>query len=254
MNSRLARILSLVAVLLFVAARTAAAADQWLLADGKAWPGQLLRAHDDRIDVAFARGNSTSDQVVPRIQSITKLADGRVVFCSGLDRKLFELTPTGERELREGGYLVRQVRTDTDGTLYWSGLETPRDNNPLPDGFIYSWNPKTGEAKTVMTFSQGDVGHDWWGAFDVRDGRIFVGTITGPTRIFDVTASPVKPIATLPISATAFRFSADGSLLACDGQGKLYRFSDLAQPDKYEVVLTSATPFVDFAMQSAGPR
>ncbi len=153
-------------------------------------------------------------------------------------------------KLQTGGYLARQVRTDLGGTLYWSGLETPRDNNPLPDGFIYSWNPKTGEAKTVMTFSQGDVGNDWWGAFDVRDGRIFVGTIKDQTRIYDVTASPVQLVATLPISATAFRFGPDGSLLACDGKGKLYRFAELAHPDKSEVVLTSDTPFVDFAPKS----
>ena len=249
MRSNSWKLMATLVVVLFAGARDAAAGESWLLADGKAWPGKLLRAHDGQTVVEFARGNSNSDQVVPRVQSITRLADGRLVFCSGLDRKLFELTATGERELKEGGYLARQVRTDTDGTLYLSGLETPRDGNPLPDGFIYSWSPKSGETKTVMTFSQGDVGHDWWGAFDVHDGKFYVGTNAGQTRIFDVSASPVKQVATLPIAATAFRFDTDSSLLACDGKGKLFRFRDLAHPEKSEIVLTSETPFVDFAQQ-----
>jgi hypothetical protein len=100
----------------------------------------------------------------------------------------------------------------------------------------------------MLTFSQGDVGHDWWGAFAVREGRIFAGTLTSPSRIYDVSASPVRLVTTLPIAAVAFRFMDDGSLWACDGRGKLYRFADLANTDQHEVLLDAQTDFVDFAL------
>lgn len=234
-------------VMLLLAAPAVVHASDPILADGRAWPGRAFVDRNGTIDTLLVRPGSLSEGAVPRVQSVT-LLDGRVVFCSGLDRSLFEMTSTGERRLRNGGYLVRQVRTDTDGTLYWSGLETPLESNPLPDGFIYSWNPTTGESRTEMTFSQGDVGRDWWGAFDVRDGRITVGTLTNRTRLYDISESPVRQLAELPISATAFRYADDGSLWACDGQGTLYRFADLTRPESSEVVLRSAVPFVDFVV------
>ena len=226
---------------------SAAFADDFYLADGRGWPGRILRTRGDGHETLLVRPLQLADDGVPRVQSLTTLADGRVIFCSGLDRGLYEALPRGERRFRYGGYLARQVRTAADGTLYWSGLETPRDDNPLPDGFISACDPASGTVTQQWTFSQGDVGRDWWGAFDVRDGRIYVGTLRDRTSIYDVTASPVVRVATLPISATAFRFAADGSLYACDGGGKLYRFADLANTDQHELVLQSAAPFVDFA-------
>jgi hypothetical protein len=187
------------------------------------------------------------------VQSVTTLTDGRIIFASGLDRSLIELLPRGERVYQHGGYLARQVRTDRDGTLYWSGLETPINNNPLPDGFIYKLNAD-GTSQAVLTFSQGDVGKDWWGAFDVVDGRLFVGTLGDPsnnlgnrTAIYDVSVSPVQHVVTLPVALTAFRFGRDGSLYGCDGTGNLYRWADRSQPERYDMVLRSSTPFVDFA-------
>ncbi len=222
-------------------------AEDVLLADGRAWPGRMLTAQAGRVDLFFTRGGSLPDGAVPRVQSLTTLPSGQVVSCSGLDRMIFELVPGGERVVHQGGYLARQVRTDRDGTVYWSGLETPLDNNPLPDGFIYSWNPSTSETRTVLTFSQGDVNHDWWGAFDVRDGRVLVGTFHHPTRIYDVSVSPVALVYELPLAATAFRHAQDGSLWACDGQGKLFRFADATRPEHPETIVDTPTAFVDFA-------
>ena len=226
---------------------SAVQADEFYLADGQGWPGRILRTQGTNVEPLLVRPAQLPDDGVPRVQSLTTLADGRVIFCSGLDRALFELAPRGERRFHHGGYLARQVRTAADGTLYWSGLETPLGNNPLPDGFIYACNPATGVISDTRTFSQGDVGNDWWGAFDVRDGRIIVGTLRDRTTLYDVTASPVTRVATLPIALTAFRFAPDGSLYGCDGRGKLYRFADLAHPEQYETVLQLPTPFVDFA-------
>jgi hypothetical protein len=223
-----------------------AAADEFYLADGRSWPGAILAANERGERVIAARDSRLPQELVPRVQSLTMLADGRIVFCSGLDRSLIELLPRGERVLQQGGYLARQVRTDRDGTLYWSGLETPINNNPLPDGFIYKLDA-AGNSQTVLTFSQGDVGRDWWGAFDVVEGRVFVGTLRNRTAIYDVSVSPVQHVCTLPIAATAFRFARDGSIYACDGRGNLYRFGDRTNTERYETVLSSRTPFVDFA-------
>jgi hypothetical protein len=224
---------------------TAATAQEFLLADGRSWPGRILTANNTAERTIVVRDTRLPQELVPRVQSLTTLADGRIIFCSGLDRSLIELLPRGERVFQHGGYLARQVRTDRDGTLYWSGLETPIDNNPLPDGFLYKLNAR-GQVETVLTFSQGDVGKDWWGAFDVIEGRVFVGTLRSRTAIYDVSVSPVQHVCTLTIAATAFRFARDGSLYACDGQGNIYRFGDRTNTDRYEIVLRSATPFVDF--------
>jgi hypothetical protein len=232
---------------------SARSADDLLLADGEAWPGRLLLHRGDSLQTLLVRPDAPAEDAVPRVQSVTTLADGRIVFCSGLDRHLFVLGADGERLWHHGGYLARCVRTDTDGTLYWSGLETPRDGAPLPDGFIYAWDAAAEAPRTVLTFSQGDVGHEWWGAFDVRDGRVYVGTLSGQTRIYDVTEVPLRHVATLPLAARAFRFAADGSLCACDGQGRLYRFADWQRAAAGDLVLESSTPFVDFAFPAARP-
>jgi hypothetical protein len=247
MQSTLAR-LSIGLAIAFGGAN-AVAANEYLLADGKAWPGQILTWRDGGQNTTYLRPLNVGDDI-PRIQSLTRLADGRLVFASGLDRSVMQLDAGRERRLHHGGGLVRQVRTDADGALYWSGLETPRDGNPLPDGFIYRLRPETNEAETLLTFSQGDVGKDWWGAFDVRDGKVFVGTLRDRTRIYDLSQSPVRQVCELPISATAFRFGPGNSLYACDGQGVLYRFDDLARPGDFEEVLRSPTPFVDFVIDS----
>jgi len=223
-----------------------AVADEFVLADGRAWPGKIILSRDTGETILGTRPDRLAPELTPKVQSLTTLRDGRIIFCSGLDRSLMELLPrAGERVFQHGGYLARQVRTDRDGTLYWSGLETPLDSNPLPDGFIYKLDA-SGNTQTVHTFSQGDVGRDWWGEFDVVDGRIFVGTLSGRTTIYDVSASPVRAVCTLPISATAFRFAADGSIYACDGRGKLYRFADRNNVGSGELVLRSPTPFSDF--------
>jgi hypothetical protein len=221
-----------------------------LLADGQSWPGRLLLRQGDQTRVLLTRSEPVDDQTVPRVRSVAVLDDGRIVFCSGLDRRLMELTESGERELIQGGYIARQLRTSHDGKLYWSGLETPPDGAPLPDGFLYSWDPRSGEQRTVLTFSQGDVGHDWWGAFDFLDERIIVGTLNYPTRLYDLSVSPPVLVATLPISAKAFRFAADGAVWACDGEGRLIRIPDLAHAETQEVVIDRAEPFVDFVWRN----
>ena len=121
---------------------------------------------------------------------------------------------------RFGGGLVRQVRTDRAGLVYWSGLETPLDNNPLPDGFIYRIDPASGEATTLHTFSQADVGRDWWGAFDGFQDKIFVGTSREKTTIYDVSASPVRHICQLPFAATAFSLSRRRRPIRLQRQGR----------------------------------
>lgn len=234
------------ATLHFAGACAADAAD-FILADGKSWPGMVLADREGRIETIHVRSEAQADDDVPRVQSVSILRTGETVFCSGLDRSIFELSRRGEVRLHRGGGLARQVRNDTNGDLYWSGLETPIDSNPLPDGFIYRWSEARRAPETVLTFSQGDVGNDWWGAFDVRDGHVFVGTLKGRTRIYDVSQSPVRLVCELPICAPAFRFGPDDALYACDGEGTLYRFPNRENLNEKEVVLETPTPFVDFA-------
>jgi len=223
-----------------------ASADDYLLADGPAWPGRVLATNGREPSLLFERSRHLPNDLVPRVRSLTTLRDGRLVFCSGVDRTIMEWTPRGERVLHHGGYLARQVRTDGAGDLYWSSLETPQDGNPLPDGFITKMELATGEVRRLMTFSQNDVNRDWWGTFDVHDGRIFVASLHQPSGIYELDNSIPRRIAALPISAVAIRFSEAGRLLACDGQGKLYHFDNLHSPQEYQILLDNAGAFTDF--------
>jgi len=235
------------ALAVFVTLASGAQATDYFLADGAAWPGVILADRHGRTDTLHVRSDAQVDDDVPRVQSLSTLPSGELYFCSGLDRSVFQLDGRREIRLSRGGGLTRQVRHDTNGDLYWSGVETPIDSNPLPDGFIYRWDSARRSVETVLTFSQGDVGHDWWGAFDVHEGKIFVGTLRDKTRIYNVSESPVRFVCELPFSASAFRFGADGALYACDGRGKLFRFPNRADLGDQEIVLESATPFADFA-------
>jgi hypothetical protein len=235
----------LASILLFFGVAATARSENFLLAEGRAWPGRVWLARSGVVEPFYLRGRVAGDDV-PRVQSLSVLRPGNVVFCSGLDRSLLQITPMGERRLHDGGYLARQVRVSPDGTVFFSGLETPHEGQRLPDGFIYSLNPTTGELRTLLTFSQGDVGRDWWGAFDIHGGEVYVGTLASPSRIYVIRASLPRHVTTLNFSATAFRFSADGSLLACNGQGQLFRIANLDRPEQVETVLDVSTPFVDF--------
>jgi hypothetical protein len=226
-----------------------ARAHEFLTADQDAWPSSILvvRSPDPNTSVLWQRTLPTTDRFVPKIQSLTRLQDGTTVFCSGLDRSVFAMRPGGEVELHYGGSLVRQVRTDTNGDLYWSGLETPIDNNPLPSGFIHRKRMGTGDAETVLTFSQGDVGNDWWGAFDVRAGEIYVATLQAPSRIYRIERSIPQLVATLPISIRSFRFDSDQSIMATSSEGQICRFDDLrGNPNRYEVIARRPFKMVDF--------
>ena len=219
----------------------------FLFADGSSWPGRIFSIESTDAVTRWQRAAVTSDRVIPRVQSLTQLPDGSLAFCSGLDRSVFVVDSSGESELHHGGGLVRQVRTDSNGDLYWSGLETPIDGNPLPDGFIYRKRTDNGQIETVLTFSQELVHRDWWGAFDVHEGRVFVATLSTPSKIYQLENSIPKLIATLPISARSFRFESPTDLLATDGAGRLYRFSDLSRPEIFQVITDSPVRFVDFS-------
>lgn len=221
-------------------------AEDFFLADGESWPGKILRTSDRGLQEVHLRSQALPQGDVPRIRSITLDHDGNLVFCSGLDRSLMKLLARGEVRFQHGGYLVRQVRTDTDGTIYFSGLETPLQGNPLPDGFIYRVNPASGRTETLSTFSQSDTQHDWWGSFDVREGHIYVSTFHEPSTIYDLSVVPPRALFTVPFGVHAFRFESETSILACDGRGKLVRFPDLHHPEKSQIVLDLPTAFVDF--------
>lgn len=233
-------------VVLALSAGAAGAADTYYLADGQAWPGRLLAWHDGSAEAFFVRSEALPEEDQPKLRSVTALPDGGWAYCSGLDRSIYVLHE-GEERLHYGGWLVRQVRSGDDGRLYWSGLETPLDNNPLPDGFLCSLDLATGEVRTELTFSQLDVQRDWWGAFDIHDGQLIVGTLHEPTALYNVSVSPPQLVTTLPLGAAAFRFAADGSLWACDGQGRLLRFANPRRPEQGELILQSDAPFTDFA-------
>lgn len=222
-----------------------AVAQNFLVVDQNSWPGRFVTVRGTNSANYWQRG-SVPERLTPRLRSLTNLPDGSIAFCSGLDRSIMVLGHAGEQELHHGGYLARQVRTDSNGDLYWSGLETPQNNNPLPDGFIYRRNAATGQVETLLTFSQSLVDRDWWGAFDVNNGQIYVATLRSPAKLYRVTNSIPQLIATLPIPLSSFRITDSGTLLAADGQGKLYRFADWRQPEQHEVIVQREFAFSDF--------
>ncbi len=177
-------------------------------------------------------------------------SDGRIIFCSGLDRSVWELYAGRERELHFGGGLVRQVRVDTNGDIFWSGLETPIDNNPLPDGFLYRMRHGTNNVETLLTFSQDLVGRDWWGAFDVRQGEVFVATRSLPTRIYRLVNSIPELVVTLPTELASFRIIDGQQFLVSNGNDRLLRFRDIASPQTSELVVQTPGRFVDFTVRA----
>ncbi|MBX3423997.1 MAG: hypothetical protein KF752_20765 [Pirellulaceae bacterium] len=224
-------------------------AADFLLADQAAWPGQILAIRGDRLEPIWQRGQSSDERLVSKIQSLTPAPDGGLIFCSGLDRSVMQWNNGGESELHYGGSVVRQVRTDTNGDVYWSGLETPLDSNPLPDGYIHRRHHATGQVETLLTFSQELVEKDWWGAFDVRQGIVYVATLRAPSKLYRIENSIPKLLVTLPIPVSAFRLGSSNSVLASDGVGKLYRFADLSRPEEFEVIWSGRQPIVDFTPQ-----
>lgn len=238
---------SILSVIVFVDLGTGCLAEEFLLVDQSAWPGKLLATRGENIESLWQRGASVDQRDVPKIQSLTILPDGGLAFCSGLDRSVILLRNGRESQLHHGGSLVRQVRTDINGDLYWSGLETPIDSNPIPDGYIHRRSHETGQVETLITFSQELVGKDWWGALDVRGEVVFVATLKSPARLYRLENSIPKLIANLPIAVSAFRFESDNAILATDGTGKIYRFSDLSHPAEFQVVWSGQQRFVDFA-------
>lgn len=226
---------------------SSSSAQDYLVVDLAAQPGRILKVEGSRSSLFWQRSH-VNEPLFSKIRSLTFLADGEIAFCSGLDRGIRILGKGGERELHQGGYHARQVRTDTNGDLYWSAVETPQDNNPLQDGFIYRRVAKTGQVEALVTFSQALVGKDWWGAFDVRDGKIFVATLNSPSNLYQLENAIPKHIATLPFPVSSFRLTEGNSLLASDGKGQLLRVPDLKQPDKLEAALKLETAFADFTV------
>lgn len=225
------------------------ASQEVLIADGNAWPGRILSQNRSSTSVFWERSVPGSDRWVPKVQSLAQTPDGRIIFCSGLDRSVWELYAGRERELHFGGGLVRQVRVDTNGDIFWSGLETPIDNNPLPDGFLYRMRHGTNNVETLLTFSQDLVGRDWWGAFDVRQGEVFVATRSLPTRIYRLVNSIPELVVTLPTELASFRIIDGQQFLVSNGNDRLLRFRDIASPQTSELVVQTPGRFVDFTVR-----
>jgi hypothetical protein len=220
-------------------------ADNWELADGQAWPGRVLWTDGRNVAAQLTRPATRTAQQIPRLQSLTRY-DGKLVFCSGLDRVIMEQNVLGEQVLNQTAFIARQVRTDTNGDLYASGLETPLAGNPLPDGFIYKKNRTTGALDPVLTFSQGDVQRDWWGAFEVHQGQIYLATLNSPAKIYRVESNIPRLVVTVPFSVKAFRLTSESEIWATDGAGNILLVDDLQHPELYKVKVRGVPAFVDF--------
>lgn len=222
-------------------------AQEYLVVDPNPQPGRILKVEGTRSSLFWQRGH-VNEPLISKIRSLTIVADGEIAFCSGLDRGIRIFGKGGERELHQGGYHARQVRTDTNGDLYWSAVETPQESNPLQDGFVYRRVAKTGRIEPLVTFSQSLVGRDWWGAFDVREGQVYVATLNSPSNLYLLEGAIPKHVATLPIAVSSFRLTEGNSLLASDGKGQLWKVADWRQADKAQPVLKLETTFTDFAV------
>lgn len=239
------RLLSLAAVLFFGLNSSLVSAQNFLVVDQSAWPGKFITLRGTSTTNYWQRG-AVNDRIIPRIRSLTNMPDGSIAFCSGLDRSIMVLGPAGEQELHHGGYLARQVRTDTNGDLFWSGVETPQNSNPLPDGFIYRRKATTGQVETLLTFSQSNTDHDWWGAFDVRGGQVYVATMKSPAKLYRIADSIPQHIATFSFPISSFRIIGPTAILAADGQGRIYRVDDWQEPERADVVAQREFAISDF--------
>ena len=107
--------------------------------------------------------------------------------------------------------------------LYYSVVPTPQNGEPVQDGEVFSVNLKSKTQELVWSIRQADLPDNWWGAFAVRGGKLYLATYGPPTQVFEWTAEGAQPILSLPFSCLGFDVDAAGQFYLASTDGRVYR-------------------------------
>jgi hypothetical protein len=230
-----------------------AAAGNLLLSDGRAFPGELWRSRSgarvERIHRRDATANPAYPQAAMKLGQVAVGPDQKIYFASGLDGYVIHLLD-GVNEVLSFEFPGQIRDLDCGGeehTVYFSVVPTPQNGAPLADGKIYRRDLWAGQPSEVATVRQADVGGNWWGAFAIQDGTVYVATLENPSRIFKLTtagAEQVFPANRFKIQGLAA--APDGKFLFTDGTNKVYRTADF---DTVETAYQGDRPFTDVALE-----
>jgi hypothetical protein len=230
-----------------------AQADNLILADGKAFPGQLWQSRNGGAERSVFRLNATPNPAYPRaamkIGHVAVGSDGKIYFASGLDGYVMHLLDGNSEVVSfEFGDQVRDLDCGNEAhTVYFSVVPTPQNNEPLADGTIYRRDLWAGQPSEAATVRQSQIGGNWWGTFAIQDGSTYLATLDNPSRLFKLTSSgPEQVFPANQFKIQGLASTADGKFLFSDGTGNIYSTSDF---ENVEVVLKGSQKFTDVAAE-----
>jgi hypothetical protein len=233
-------------------------ANDLVLTDGRAFPGQLWQSENGATPRSIFRFEATGNRAYPRaamkIGQVTVSPDAKIFFASGLDGYVMHLLD-GAKEVVSFEFPGQIRDLDCGGeehTVYFSVVPTPQDDEPLADGKIYRRDIWAGQPSEFATVSQSQIGGNWWGTFAIQNGNAFIATLDTPSRLFELTTAGPKQIFTAnQFKIAGLASTADGKFLFVDGSGGVYRTSDFVN---VETLLQGGRPFTDAADATQAPE
>lgn len=223
------------------------------LADALALPGGLWRSDAGTAERLLHQRADRPDAAYPRafmkLGQVAVGPDGKIYFASGLDGYVMHLLD-GRNEIAafEVEGQVRDVAcTGEEHTVYFSVVPTPRNDAPLADGKIYRRDLWEGAPTEVATINQAAVGRNWWGAFTIREGVIYLATLEADSRIFKLAGGmPTQIASARGYSIRGLAAAGDRAFHFVTGAGKAYRTTDF---NTFETTLTTDRRLEDVALQ-----
>lgn len=235
-------------------------ADDFILTDGRAFPGQLWSSIGGGAERSIHRREATPNPAYPRaamkIGQVAIGPDGKIYYVSGLDGYVMHLLDRRhEIHIFEFPGQIRDI--DCGGeehTVYFSVVPTPQNGEPLADGKIYRRDLWAGQPHEVVAVRQADIGGNWWGTFAVKDGTVYIATFERPSRLFKVGTGARQQVFTAnQHEIHGLTTTPDGAFVFADNTGKIFRTVDFVTVDQ---VLVGGQHFTDVAVEpeSTGGR
>ena len=230
-----------------------AMADDLLLTDGRAFPGQLWLSRSGAAEGSIHRREATANPAYPRatmkLGQVTVGADGKLYFVSGLDGYVIHLLD-GRNEVLSFEFDGQIRDLDSGGeehTVYFSVVPTPQNGEPLADGKIYRRDLWLGQPSEVAVVRQADIGGGWWGTFATKEGSTYIATHERPSRLFKLTTAGPEPVFTAnQYEIHGLTVTSDGAFLFTNDTGKVYRTVDFVT---VEPAFVGGQHFTDVAVE-----
>lgn len=222
----------LLAVLAYTSIGSPTKAEDFFLADGNLFPGQLFESRDGGVERAIHRREAVANRAYPKaamkLGQVAVAPGGKIFFVSGLDGYIMHLLD-GRNEIASfefNGQIRDLACSDNDHTVYFSVVPTPQNGEPLADGKIYRRDLWAGQPSEIATIHQAEVGGNWWGTFTIRGGVIYLTTFENPSRVYKLASNSPELIAELPFKVSGLTAAADGNFYFSDGTNQVYRTAD----------------------------